>query len=57
MADVDARWLEALTTGTSTFAAFLRSDEPVAAWRDELPLRCLVSSHPFPDLWRWTVPL
>lgn len=55
MPDVDACWRAALR-GETDFARFLASDEPLDAWHGEIPLRCLVSSHPFPDLWRWSMP-
>jgi hypothetical protein len=57
MPDVDACWAEALRSPGSTLAEFLERDLPPEAWAEQLPLRCIVSSHPFPDLWRWTVPL
>lgn len=57
MPDVDVCWVEALTTATTPLARFLSTDASSAEWQEQLPLRCIVSSHPFPDLWRWTVPL
>lgn len=54
-ADVDECWREALC-GDSEFSRFLQGDGSLDAWTGGLPLRCLVSSHPFPDLWRWSVP-
>jgi hypothetical protein len=56
MPDVDACWREALS-GDTDFARFLETDAPLERWSGDLPLRCLVSSHPFPDLWRWSIPL
>jgi hypothetical protein len=57
MPDVDACWVDALTTLETPLARFLATDGTSAEWGEPLPLRCIVSSHPFPDLWRWTVPL
>ena len=57
MPDVDVCWAEALTTSATPLARFLETDANASEWNESLPLRCIVSSHPFPDLWRWTVPL
>jgi hypothetical protein len=56
MPEVDACWRETLR-GETELARFLSGASPFEAWPGQLPLRCLVSSHPFPDLWRWSIPL
>lgn len=55
MPDVDACWHDALLDDTD-FARFLGGSAPLDGWSGPIPLRCLVSSHPFPDLWRWSIP-
>jgi hypothetical protein len=61
------RWLEAHPTSTveadelwrrcldgeGPLARWLEADAPLAAWREALPLRVLLSSHPFPDVHLW----
>ncbi|MBL9038970.1 MAG: hypothetical protein JNG84_10675 [Archangium sp.] len=54
--DVDAAWRDALL-GKTELSAFLEGDSAFEQWTSALPLRVIVSAHPFPDLWRWTVPL
>jgi hypothetical protein len=53
--DVDGLWRQALL-GEGPLSAFLAADASFESWADEIPLRCIVSAHPFPDLWRWTLP-
>jgi hypothetical protein len=52
--DVDALWRSALL-GEGPLSVFLASDAPFQAWHHDIPLRCIVSAHPFPDVWRWTL--
>jgi hypothetical protein len=54
--EVDVLWRRALQN-EGPLSTFLAGDERFDAWVHEtLPLRCIVASHPFPDVWRWTLP-
>ncbi len=48
MPDVDAAWLECLD-GVGPLSRWLTSGSPLDAWSEKIPLRCLLSSHPFMD--------
>ena len=52
--EVDALWTKALE-GEGPLARWLASDASLDAWNAGLPLRCLLSSHPFPDLLTWSI--
>jgi hypothetical protein len=52
--DVDAAWMQCLEEA-GPLAEWLASERPLNAWAGAIPLRCLLSSHPFMDLPpRWT---
>lgn len=54
MPDVDAAWMQCLEEA-GPLSEWLSSDRPLDTWAGTIPLRCLLSSHPFMDLPpRWT---
>lgn len=50
--EVDQLWRRCLE-GEGPLAEWLGADAPLAAWHESLPLRVLLSSHPFPDVHLW----
>jgi hypothetical protein len=56
MAEVDALWRGALE-GTGPLAAWLEQGSDPEAWRIEVPLHSVLSSHPFACLSPWSSPV
>ena len=53
-AEVDRAWLECLAA-RGELARWLEGDASPSAWRGAIPLRCLLASHPFRELPRWSI--
>lgn len=50
--EADSIWAQCLE-GQGPLASWLDAEVPLTEWREPMPLRVLLSSHPFPDLNLW----